>query len=559
MKTIKNAIKFCDIFGDGIYLNIKKKAKATTVFGGILAIICGGLLIGAIWSMGNDIVYKRQPQTDFEEVLYRERPTFYLNKTNFPMAFCFQDYNQSTFDIPKYFRFEVMTVQTFNTNSTTITYNHEYENCTYEHFPNLDRDYVEHAGINKYLCLKNQNVSIGGYWDNEFIVYSVFRLRLCNNETDGGTCAQQGEIEDFINSRPIAFNLYFQNSIINPNDYADPIKNFIFVIYKNIRLSSSKVYDMFIGDQVITTDRGFLLEDKIEDSSYYFDSSDYDDSDPLVESLMDINLYVSNRQPVINRKYLKVQTILANVGGLAKALFLLMYCLSFYTSQFKLNKTILNRIIEFDIEKDKKTELKITGPTTRIPSPLVMNDTSKSKRELVNTNNNIKLGVERIQVDKFQNEFKVILDSINHRKSKKKFKLSFFSIIRKPCCKSCVRPRTKLKYNLYDKAQEILISYLDISNIVHKFEEFEKLKLVLFNEEQLAMFHFISKDFCSLNDLIQHKSEITRLKNLTKDQENMVKIIMGYKEKLLLEKDNLTSVDQKLLALMDSDLKNNLK
>jgi hypothetical protein len=552
MKTIKNAIKFCDIFGNNIELNIKQKATATTIFGGILAIITAGLILGAIWSMGNDIVYRKQPQTNFEEILFQERPTYYLNKTNFPLSFCFQDYDTLTYDIPKYFRFEIMTVKTFNTNSTTVSYNHEYEYCTYDHFPNLDKDYLENAGITKYFCLKDQNVPIGGYWDGEFTVYALLRLRLCNNETDGGTCAPRQEIEDFINSRPISFSFYFQNSIINPNDFSTPIQYYISLIYKNIRLSSSKIYDMFIGEQVITTDSGFMFEEVIKSSAYYFDSSDYDDSDSLVESLMDINLYVSNRKPIINRTYLKVQTILANVGGLAKALMLLGYCLSFYTSRFKLNKTILNKIIEFDIEKelDAKPE----------QSRKLMDFTPKNKLELMNeSGRNIKTNVQRIQVHRIQDESKIILESMDRRKLKKKFKLRFFSVILKPCCSCFAKPLTRLKYSLYNKALKILISYLDISNIVHRFEEFEKLKLILFNEEQLAMFEFISKDFCSLDEIIEQKSEITRLKNLTKDKENLVKLILGYKEKRTKGSENLSSMDLKLLALMDSDLKNNIK
>jgi hypothetical protein len=553
MKTIRNVIKFCDIFGEGIYLNIKKRPKARTCFGGILAIVTAGLIMGALWSMGNDVIYKRQPQTSQEELLFFTRPTYFLNKTNFPMAFAFQDYNQSTFNIPEYFKFEVMNIKTFNKNSTTESFYYEYENCTYDHFPLLDTTYLDNAGILKYLCLKNQNVSISGYWDNEFIVYTTFRLRLCNNETDGGTCAPKEEITEWINSRPIAFNLYFQNSIINPNDYAEPVKQFIFVIYKNIRLSSSKVYDMFIGNQEITTDEGFLLDDYRTDSAYYFDSSGYDDSDPLEESLMDINLYVSNRKPIINRKYLKVQTILANVGGLAKALLLLMYVLSFYMSQVKLNKTILNRIIEFDIEKKEGDGKNVT----KIPTPM-MNDSNnnyRSGRGIQLTDN--KLVTQRIEVEKFRNQFEVILESINTRKSKKKFKLSFLSTLKMPFCSSCVRSRTRLKYHLYDKAQDILLNYLDISNIVHRFEEFEKLKLVMLNEEQLAMFHFIAKDFCSLNDLINQKSEVSRLKNLMKDKEHLVRIIVEYKEKL--KDGEISYVDKKLFEMLDSDLKNNLK
>jgi hypothetical protein len=558
MNSIKRVFKFIDMFGESIHLNIKKQWKSKTCFGGILTIVTFSFLIAAAWLMGNDILYKNQPTTDLEDMLLEQRPFYALDKYSFPMAFCFQDYDQLTYNIPSYFRFEVNNVRTFTFNQTTVTTQLEYENCTYNHFPKMDRKALDGAGITNYLCLKNQNVTIGGYWDSiiDGIQYNVFRLRMCDNGTDGGTCAPQAEIDDFISRRPIAFNLYFQNTIINQKKYIDPIEYFIFVLYKNIRLSSSKVLNMYIRKQIIETDEGFFFDEPRKDFSLAYDTSDNDDSDPLKASLMDINLFVANRQPFYHRRYIKIQTIIANIGGLSKTLFVIMYVLSFYISQVKLNKTILNKIIEFDIEKEDMEEVR---RPQRINLQLTFSDSPKKNEDLQHKSEAkiVSERTDRCALSNY-NKFRTIVETMDKKKSMKKFKLSFCSILKKPVVGFCTGGRTKMKYNLYDKAKDILENYLDISNIVNRFEEYEKFKLVMLSDEQFSMFQFIKKDFCSLREKVD-QCEMEKMKQLAKSKENMIRMIMSYVDRLERNPDSISVVDQKLLSLLDNDLKNDLR
>jgi hypothetical protein len=552
MKTVKRLFKLIDMFGESIHLNINGQWKSKTVFGGILTIVTFSFLSAAAWLMGNDILYKNQPTTDLEDVLLEERPFYTLDRFNFPMSFCFQDYDQRTYNIPSYFRFEVLNIRTSNVLKTTKTQSIEYENCTYDHFPNMDSKYLDKAGILSYLCLKNQTIVIGGYWDNEEIQYSTLRLRMCNNQTDGGTCAPQRDIDKFISDRPIAFNLYFQHSIINPKNYNNPIEYFIFVLYKNIRLSASKVLNIYIKKQQIETDQGFFFDDPKLDHSYAYDNSDNDDSDPIKDSLMDVNLFVANRQPFYHRRYIKIQTVIANIGGLAKTLFILMYVLSFYISQVKLNKTILNKILEFDVEKEFDEEIR----PARINFQLTFNGIdSPNKRE--DLRNDSKISSDRGALANY-NKYRTIVESMDKRKLKKKFTISFWSILKKPILGPCTSGRTKLKYNLYDKAKDILESYLDISNIVNRFEEYEKFKLVMLSDEQFSMFQFIKKDFCSLREKMD-ECEMTKMKSLAKSKEHMIRLISSYIDRLERNPDSITIVDKKLLSLLDNDLKNNLR
>ncbi len=104
---------------------------------------------------------------------------------------------------------------------------------------------------------------------------------------------------------------------------------------------------MFYMKSQIYTDSGIIFEAMKTELSYSYDNSDYDDSEPLTESLMDFNIFVAYHKAILHRKYLKVQTVLANLGGLLKALFMGMYVISFYFFKTKLNQVVLNKILNF--------------------------------------------------------------------------------------------------------------------------------------------------------------------------------------------------------------------
>jgi hypothetical protein len=626
IKSFRKTIKTADIFGESILLNIKKEYKTKSFFGGILTIITIGLLIGALWSVGNDFFYKLQPTTDLEDYLYTVRPTYNLNKKTFPIAFCFQTYDQMTYNIPEYFKFELIGLKTFTSNTTTIQSNYEYENCTYDHFPLLSKESIAKAGLPNYLCPKDQNLAISGYWDNDYIEYITLRLRMCNNETDGGTCAPQEEINAWIQRAPIAFNIYYQNSIINQRNYTDPVQYFISVQYKNIRLSSSKVLNMYVRSQEIQTDTGVLLPDPDTQTSYAYDTSDVDDSDADKASLMDINIMVANHKLIYHREYIKIQTILANIGGIKSALFIGMYLVSVYFSQLRLNQTIFNKIFDFHLEgsgsaktentqqrrtsvfmkrlsanfeqfykqniqrkrtdsldsikemkgesddsraesdKESKNENLCDPNSVRIKFREDENNTKPptlSTNELMSQYNDKYAKVQRtkknISIQK-KKSYDKIMDTVNFKtKSNRKLKLTFFEMMLKPIFSKCVNPSTRVKYTLFDKASDELMNYLDISNIVHKLEEFEKFKLTLLNTEQLAMFQFISKDVCSLEDRAKLDSEITKLKRLSQNKEELVHLVLDYKFKLESVGEHLSVIDKKLFAMLDDDIKSKLE
>lgn len=579
---ILNIVKLCDFSGESVQFNIKRRSKSQTLIGGVLAIIFIIIILFSAWSTGNDILYKNDPFINTENQLLKERPIYNLDKYSFPMAFACQDETQKVYDLPQYFKIEIINTIVFNSNASSVVSYYQTEKCTNQHFPRLSEEYLNTAGIKNYYCLKNQNVTIGGFWDNVSIQYLILRLRTCNNMTDNNSCAPKEEIDNFMSSRPIAWQIYFQDTIINTRNYEFPNQYFLSTQYKQIKLSSYKLVNLYIKGQEIQTDRGWIFEDIASDNSRAFDYIEFDDADPAPVSLVDYYVFVSNQNIIYRRKYLKIQTIFANIGGLAKALLFILRILTFYFSRVKFYKTLANRIFNFEFHErnnlyktlpifnksldhrqlSKKLEKEIESNLN-----LNLNINCNKTLKINNINHQVKSKNEKV-VDSL-NSLNTLKNNLNKKDSSKNLKFSFCNVFAMMTasisCNKFIRKELKRKHLLYLKSKNILTDYMDIRNIVDRFEEMEKLKLILLNNEQLAMFQLMNKDLCSLEnyDLSGPSNssniEMHKLKTLSRDQEKLITILHEY----FKDSDNFVenfenSLNRKLYNLIKDEIRDEL-
>ena len=71
-------------------------------------------------------------------------------------------------------------------------------------------------------------------------------------------------------------------------------------------------------------------------------------------------LYVSNQNVLNHRKYLKVSTLLANLGGIAKVLMIVSYIICYYFSKTQREVKIMNKIFSFEEGTDWRDMKKIS-------------------------------------------------------------------------------------------------------------------------------------------------------------------------------------------------------
>jgi hypothetical protein len=239
---------------------------------------------------------------------------------------------------------------------------------------------------------------------------------------------------------------------------------------------------------------------------------------------------------------MKVQTLIANIGGLSKGLFFGLYIISFYFSRVKLNKIILNTIFDFEVEPSTAKPTVEPGQSSTMKNIIAKSDNVFT----YNMNNNNTINKSSIRPRGSPN------------RKPKELNLPFCETLKKPCCKQFVSRKTKIKYNLYDQAHSVLEGYMDISHIINKLEEYDKLKLAILNDEQLAMFQFIAKDVYSVEDRLKQQSYLRQLKFAANDKERSKKLIQNFKMKIEKRQKDVSALDKKLYEMLDGDIKSSI-
>lgn len=156
-------------------------------------------------------------------------------------------------------------------------------------------------------------------------------------------------------------------------------------------------------------------------------------------------------------------------------------------------------------------------------------------------------------------KFNTPIDILTHLGSKQnKLNFSFCETLLYFCLSFLFKNKKndlpQIKRKLYDKAKTSLNSLIDISNIIKKLEDFENLKLILLSFDQLALFNFISKENISLNERKLKNHNISNLKYLENDKENLAKIVMNYRDKVSTN-TNFEDVDRKLFNFLVEEFK----
>lgn len=144
---------------------------------------------------------------------------------------------------------------------------------------------------------------------------------------------------------------------------------------------------------------------------------------------------------------------------------------------------------------------------------------------------------------------------IHEKNHKKRLNLNVFDLIYK---KKNEAVKNKLK--MLKIAESKINEELDISYILNKLEEIEKLKLVLLNSEQIMLFDLIAKPIIRVNnnDQFSVNSPVIEILGRTKkieetNDEKLNDLILYYNEAKYCKKHN--GKDIRLMNLLDKDIR----
>ena len=510
---MKNFIKAIDVFGGDVTLYYKGKSGVRTVFGGLITILVGFILILLIIGFGQNFYKRINPLLLIQDLNPNYYNRYNISNTNFPISFRYENSDGKLLEIEeKSFKFDIVHERYIRQDGSLellLKENLPYKQCIKSEFSN---DYLyDKFGLNKSLCFdygEKGYHEFGGFWDGDFVDLIYFNFIKCKEGTinnKGLSCASEEETQTLISSL-LYVSIFVPNILIDPSNYTSPFISTLTNLYSMIDSSIVKnTFHRFIEVQMIS-DIGWVIEDikELKEISYFQTTVDYSLLSSFVNDIYysncygSINLYMVKSIKKYTRVYSKIQNLAAEVGGILKLFTLSMSILiQFYNNSFfeyeimkLLDKYLTNT-------QDKSNKINIPAKAQSVSNLTNLNQSSflnmnrshiKVASPFKSKSNTEELNLRLQQIENNIIIVKRIQDELNRKHSFREnggrlgLPLKRY-ILNKLCIfsKSDEKDYTKLLKNN-------IIEYLDIESILISVIKQKRLNQVLFEKEENSFY-----------------------------------------------------------------------
>lgn len=543
-----NLFKRLDFLSDGPYLLTQNRKTRQSNLGSIVSFSVIAGLIYMIAYFGKELI-KRDKVIHFVNSQSLETSmVFDFSTSDFPFFFSLIDVNEQF--VQDYKRFLTITISNYKyqrnaeliddsiwkINVTT----YETRSCL-NHKTMKDLNITDDISSVFYCLPEDSDLTLGGQYSEQEVNYLRIEIALCSNDTSTVPCMPMDlQIQTLIDT-PLYFSYNIKDSIARPDNLFDPIQSSF--ISKYIALDP-RIFKSLIGNfnaLEIITDYGWFLEDIGYDTSVFFRQFD---SDFFMRSdgnllLMDLAFYSTNQITIHKRSYLKIQELVANIGGILKIFLLLGNILISKISSRLINLDVINQIYEFPEQTAPMT------PSTKDPSSnLILNVESNKKESCnrINAGSSYK-NEKRKSLNIINNFMKSKISVINSKDQvHKRLVMSDLEVAYSYFNCKCHSKIGNSKYQLYKKGMEMASNYLNYEFLINKLRETEYLKFLLFNADQVRCFDFFKKI-----EVTAHDSNKTWFdsSNAKISNEEAIKCIQHY-----FSNPMMSDIDFKLASLL---------
>lgn len=621
--AVSDAIKAVDIFSEPIYLNMKGKKKLSTSLGSILSVILITYLLFEGIQQCISMFKRENPQIYQINEMEDDPTVISLNNTN---NFIF------AVSISRYA--EVLNLTQGSPLSFAITFNQyirpspnatrvKLKNivymapCNASNFPEsiYGAGTFESLNLNKAFCpiYVNYNVTKAGcpsdvlahnpncllppyfnvsgtYLSNNF-QFIQLNLQACTSATTAttyGVKCTNNSITKLLNTNEYKVNLFYANSRVDSRLYKIPNATYIESTYWEINPLISKTANLF-ADKDITQDF-----DSYYSQSTYRNRTFYSMQPSKIQELQDLktsslpllqwNIRRSSYNMVTTRTYARVQDVMTSLGGFAQAVMFIAAFLAIGYVEYKYQMTLSNEFYHFDMAKkdeDDDNNKEEQKPHKKSTKP--KNKKSKKDEKEQQVGENLKeLEMVEAELPKqinhdedFGQETYQVITKYFEKQRRIKQPLNFGLLNYVAMVGRWLTCRRNEQDKIVIKARKMAEEELDITRVIQKLKEIDKMKVLLLNRYQREVFNFIEKPLVTLekeepasisNQLPDLSFDLPDSKDDEKiptsiaektDYENLPKyarLYMTYRYLIEdVQKDNL-SYNRKLLDMMGKDL-----
>lgn len=330
-----NIFKQIDYLGYMPSLYIKSQQRYQTTVGALLTLF--SLLVSA--GLAAYFILQLVNQQGANIILNQiNQNSSFLNLTETPFIISLSDASGKSINNPniatvKFFQEGILPKLVNGTAVLQYVRNYiDLENCDIsKHFGEHKSLYENTPLLNKYLCpafnstTKNNMTVIGKYGDgvNGYVVLKASVFKCVNSTSNNFSCASPAEINKQLGF--VYFGVELLANQINNNDNNNPVQFYRTVSLQTLSSQLYKNYRTFFDNVEYTTDFGYVFEDLNVKTGFTQSVTipDVSLSPPATSpnSLGDVSIALSGKLNTYNKSFIKLQNVMANIGGMAKLVF----------------------------------------------------------------------------------------------------------------------------------------------------------------------------------------------------------------------------------------------
>lgn len=388
-----------DLFKSPLRLLFNRRQFISTKLGQLFSI--GIIIIEIIIATKSDIFTHQNPLSTNSNIRNTNKPLVNLNKKIVAVSIQDDDSNEALND-PSVFSIEIsnqiyLIKDGKSQNITSINKNLHF--CSQNDFKNVE----DFKNFGKGFCLDdNENYfTLEGFWDEPSLSFILIELNVCKNNTDymnnsNNYCKPQEEIEKMLVGK--TFNIYYKDTIIDINDHDNPFKTVIVNDFQYIDPNFKKITNFNFQNLIMISDEGSVFSDfkYYNEVAFVSQNSDLYTRKSTDEVFFSLSIYSDEKTQMIQRSYIKIQDLLAKLGGVMQSLLFLGHIFTHFEYTLLMKNTILNSLYSF--KKPKKKKKNNLLKTSRRNSQNPENNTLKTKESPTFKNQSFSQKLESIEI-----------------------------------------------------------------------------------------------------------------------------------------------------------------
>jgi hypothetical protein len=509
MDSIKKLVSSADFIGLEPTFTYQTKSRYKTIFGGLMSIVLGSLFLSGMLYFGRELYQRRNPTIISSSTLNPLPAPMDITPQTFPFYISIQDASnnlkyfkdETIYSLKVYLRTQTRSkdkngVATLAVNLIPIT----MVDCDLDyHFAGMQGLYNVTDYKNAYCIGKGQNITIQGDFPDDIFNFLQINYYQCTNTTDVSNCKSQTVIDNSIRNTYIAIDYAYY--LMTPNDFDTPVKRIRQEFFTTASNAGFKQINVYLKRFFLNTDKGFIFED-VHTDAYNQVATVQELASNVAprpgERMFNFGIRMSYQEDFISRDYVKLQTVIANVGGLFKFLSLVFEVLVIYFTKKSFFLELINQ--NFRINDDKaRTSREKLGAEADTPEKKDPGASGLDGGVVIHNQNlsGMRSGISRqVILDNNRSSFKyevikdytILNEKVRQVKAGNKLSLNIWKYLRTFYC-----PGSSVRYaknkHIYDKGVKIIKKCIDINEVIYKLLEYERLKQIILDRNQLILFN----------------------------------------------------------------------